>query len=212
MHIRTSDQGSLNLGFGGYTCNWGAHICGFYESRAERDEILTGFFHEGAESSDVRIYIAPLSADEDFAEAYAERYPCCPDHVSDSRLFSRIPSGEFYFPDGKFNADRLIETHHNMHESFSGTGKMNVRAAADMDWVHHEIEGIEHLMEYEAGLNMFYPGKPWVGICLYNLNKCSGSLVVNILRTHPYVISGGVVTTNPYYIDPVEYLKKSKNL
>ena len=48
MHIKTSNQEKLDMGFGGYTCNWGLHICGLYETEIERDEILFGFFHEGA--------------------------------------------------------------------------------------------------------------------------------------------------------------------
>jgi len=40
MHFQTSDQEKLELGFGGYTCNWGLHICGLYETEKERDEII----------------------------------------------------------------------------------------------------------------------------------------------------------------------------
>ena len=37
MHIQTSDQEALSLGIGGYSCNWGPHICGLYETEKERD-------------------------------------------------------------------------------------------------------------------------------------------------------------------------------
>ncbi|MBK9391181.1 MAG: MEDS domain-containing protein, partial [Bacteroidetes bacterium] len=62
------------------------------------------------------------------------------------------------------------------------------------------------LMAYESRLNYFMPGKPWISICLYNITKFSGSIIVNVLRTHPYTISGGIITQNPYYIDPDIYL------
>ena len=40
MHIHTSEQDSLELGFGNYSCNWGLHICGLYETEEERDKAL----------------------------------------------------------------------------------------------------------------------------------------------------------------------------
>ena len=43
-------------------------------------------------------------------------------------------------------------------------------------------------------------------ICLYNVNKFSGSIIMNVLRTHPYTINGGVIAENPYYQDPDKWL------
>ena len=40
MHLKTSDQEKMVLGTGDYTCNWGTHICGLYETAQERDEIM----------------------------------------------------------------------------------------------------------------------------------------------------------------------------
>ena len=46
-YIKTSSQEELALGFGDYTCNWGVHFCGLYETEEERDEILFGFLSRG---------------------------------------------------------------------------------------------------------------------------------------------------------------------
>ncbi len=78
-----------------------------------------------------------------------------------------------------------------------------------MVWALEVIRGIEHLMAYESRLNFFISGKPWISICLYNVNKFSGSIIMNVLRTHPYTISGGVITENPYYQDPDKWLAKN---
>ncbi len=32
---------------------------------------------------------------------------------------------------------------------------------------------------------------------------------MDVLRTHPYTISGKVITENPYFVDPDEYLAKN---
>ena len=56
MHIQTSNQEKLDLGFNKYTCNWGVHICGLYETEEERDEIVFGFLHAGDLAGDLQLY------------------------------------------------------------------------------------------------------------------------------------------------------------
>jgi hypothetical protein len=65
-------------------------------------------------------------------------------------------------------------------------------------------------MAYEARLNYFIPGKPWMSICMYNLSRFDGKTIMNVLQTHPYTISkGGIVTKNPYYVHPDIWLAEN---
>ena len=66
----------------------------------------------------------------------------------------------------------------------------------------------EHLMAYEARLNFFIPGKPWISICLYNVTKFDGGVILNVLRTHPWVLNQGVLTENPYFQEPTDWLSR----
>ena len=82
MHLKTSDQEVANLGFGNYTCNWGAHICGLYETEQERDEILLGFLHQGDLENDLQLYCPAERNREDFITDYKSKYPTCACHWS----------------------------------------------------------------------------------------------------------------------------------
>jgi hypothetical protein len=42
---------------------------------------------------------------------------------------------------------------------------------------------------------------------VYDLNRHSGSVVMDILRTHPMVIIAGVLQENPLYVPPDEFLQ-----
>jgi hypothetical protein len=75
-----------------------------------------------------------------------------------------------------------------------------------MVWALDAIPGVEDLMAYESRLNYFIPGRPWISICLDNVTRFSGSEIMDVLRTHPYTFSGGVIAENPYFVDPDEYL------
>jgi hypothetical protein len=50
------------------------------------------------------------------------------------------------------------------------------------------------------------PGISGAVLCVYDLNRHSGSVVMDILRTHPMVIIGGVLQENPLYMPPDEFL------
>lgn len=208
MHFQTSDQEKLELGFGDYTCNWGLHIAGLYENEDERDEIIMGFLHEGDIKNDLQLYCPAERSATDFKERYSGKFPECKDHVNDPARFSVNSAKELYYPDGTFSPVCMDKGLNKFYNDSQKNEKRNIRASAEMIWALQAIPGIEHLMAYESRLNYFIPGKSWISICLYNITKFSGSIIVNVLRTHPYTISGGVITQNPYYVDPDEWLRK----
>jgi hypothetical protein len=209
MHIKTSNQEKLEMGFGSYTCNWGLHICGLYETEAERDEIIFGFLNQGAIENDKQLYCPVEQTKGEFIEKYGKLYPECKHHPHDPELFSINSARELYYPDGTFSPVSMDKGLNTYFEESKKNGKRNIRATAEMVWALEAIPGIEHLMAYETRLNYFIPGKPWISICLYNVTKFSGQTIMNVLRTHPFTISGGVITQNPYYKDPDEWLREN---
>jgi hypothetical protein len=206
MHIRTSDQPKLEFGIGSYTCNWGAHLCGLYETGTERDEIIDGFLHQGDVDDDALLFCPCEQSRDDFKQRYAKRFPDRAGQLSIAHKFKFYGAAELYYPRGVFSPWAMDEGLNRCFGEAQKDGPRNVRATAEMVWALRVIPGIEHLMAYESRLNYFIPGKPWISICLYNVNKFSGSTVMNVLKTHPYTISGGVITENPYYQDPDSWL------
>ena len=49
------------------------------------------------------------------------------------------------------------------------------------------------------------PQHPQVVLCFYELDVFSGELLVDVLKTHPKVLIGGMVLDNPYYLAPDEF-------
>ena len=43
-------------------------------------------------------------------------------------------------------------------------------------------------------------------ICVYDSTKIGAGVALDILRTHPVTILGGVVHTNPFFVPPAELL------
>jgi hypothetical protein len=45
-------------------------------------------------------------------------------------------------------------------------------------------------------------------ICTYQLGKFGGDTVIDIMRTHPMIIIGGLLHRNPFYVPPEEFLRE----
>jgi len=209
MHIKTSDQEALLLGVGDYSCNWGVHICGLYESDKERDEIIFGFLQQGLNNDDLQLYCPVERTVEDFFYDFSKACPSCQEKMHNSKYLSISTAKALYYPDGTFDPWHMDKALGQFYKESQKNGKRNVRATAEMVWALEAIPGREHLMAYEARLNYFVTGKPWISICMYNVNKFDGLTIMNVLRTHPYSISGGVITQNPFFIHPDKWLAEN---
>lgn len=207
MHIQTSSQEKLSLGFGGATCNWGTHICGLYETEAERDEIILGFLHAGAEQKDLQLYCPAEQTEEEFKQKFSEQCHCCAETTNSPEIFQFYSAKELYYPTGVFSPWDMDDALDAFYKNSQKDGKKNVRATAEMVWaLDGTIQGIDHLMAYESRLNYFVKDKPWISVCMYNVTRFSGDVIMNVLRTHPYTISRNVITENPFYMDPDDFL------
>jgi hypothetical protein len=78
------------------------------------------------------------------------------------------------------------------------------RAVGEMTWAVTEIIGAANLISYESEINRFLPRHPQVILCLYDLDRFPGDLLLDIMRTHPKVLMGSTVLENLYYIAPDE--------
>lgn len=209
MQVTTSNQPLMNLGFGGYSCNWGTHIAGLYETEQERDHILLGYLSQGAKEGDLELYCQTEQTMAEFSSKLSAHCPQCEKLLNDPNIFQVQSAKELYYPNGVFSPDAMDDGLGKFFEQSQKNGPRNIRATAEMVWALEAIPGKEHLMVYESRLNYFIPGKPWISICMYNVTKFTGDIIMNVLRTHPFVINKGVITENPYYQDPDIWLKEN---
>lgn len=209
MHIKTSNQEELKLGIGNYSCNWGIHICGLYETDQERDEIVFGFLAQGHADGDLQLYCPVERTPEAFYRDFGASCPACQPHLHDDEHFRLLSAKDLYYPTGTFDPWHMDDALNAFYFQSQSKGRRNVRATAEMVWALEAIPGVEHLMAYEARLNYFIPGKPWISICMYNVSRFSGKMIMNVLQTHPFTINGGVITQNPFFVHPDKWLQEN---
>jgi hypothetical protein len=75
-----------------------------------------------------------------------------------------------------------------------------------MEWALEDRPGVNDLIEYETRLNHILPKYPDPVICAYDTAKFGGGIMIDIMRTHPMIIIGGVLQENPFFVPPDEFL------
>jgi DcmR-like sensory protein len=203
---RSAPPGSVPLGVAGVTVSPGDHVCAFYRGSGQRDEILGPFLREALLAGDKCICAlddpAPLAVTGPLVDN-AEL-----DAALQTGRLELLPAAAAYVGNGRFCVeDMLAFWERGIGTAVRTDGFGFVRAVGEMTWALREVPGVEHLLTYEALLNDFLPRYPQVILCLYDLERFTdGTMLLDLLRTHPFVLLGGQLLENPWYMRPAEFL------
>ncbi|MGW1711667.1 MEDS domain-containing protein [Streptomyces sp. NPDC002156] len=196
---------STSLGPSDVSIAPGDHVCVFYTSLAERDGILLPFLREGllagekcvcvVDTTEPAALLDDLGADTDLKL------------VLGRQQLEVHPSQDVFLRGGDFSMDRVFDWWEQNMAIALRNGFRYTRAASEMTWALHPQPMIDELLTYEAMVNQFLSRNPHQGgLCLYPLDQYSGETLVEVLKTHPKMVLGGMVLDNPYYLDPDEFL------
>jgi MEDS: MEthanogen/methylotroph, DcmR Sensory domain len=183
----------------------GDHICGFYRKPAERDDILVPFLADGLAAGDKCTCVVDSCAPDDVLARLAGQVEVGP--YLAGRQLEVLDSYGTYLADGGFLPERMLKFWEAKARSGPrGDGAGFARNVGDMSWAHRDERCVDDLVGYESELNRIMSDFPQVNLCLYDLTRCSGELIMDVLKTHPKVLLGGMVIDNPYYLGPDEFL------
>jgi hypothetical protein len=111
-----------------------------------------------------------------------------------------------YFPDGRFDQNRMLAMWQEVMGGAVQSGYTRTRLIAHMEWALEDREGARDLIEYEARFNLIHEARDPV-ICAYDLRRFTGDVIMDVMRTHPTILVGGVLMENPFFIQPEQFLR-----
>jgi len=74
------------------------------------------------------------------------------------------------------------------------------RICCRMDWAVEDRSYVDDLIEFESRVNDVWTRHEDAVICTYHLGKFGGDTVIDIMRTHPLIIIGGILQQNPFFV------------
>ncbi|MFD0913464.1 MEDS domain-containing protein [Methylophilus luteus] len=188
----------------GSTLSHSCHACAFFHSKEEEYEVLMPFILEGFKNGDRAFHIVNKDhRAEHLARLQQEGIDV--DSAEAAGLLAVVRWEDTYLKDGRFDQMLMIETLKEALSIATPPGKIS-RNIANMEWALESMPGVEDIVEYEARLNQALPKNHDPVVCTYDLSKFDASVVVDIMRTHPMVIIGGILQHNPFYIPAEEML------
>lgn len=183
------------------------HVCAFFHSRDEEYRVLMPFIRDGFGNGDRAFHVVDPKHRPDHLKRLEEEGIDVAEAESNGQLEVRRWH-EAYLKDGHFDQHRMIDTIREALDPARNQPGRLTRLIASMEWALEDLPGVHDIVEYEARLNHVLPEYHDPVICTYDLSRFDGGVVIDILRTHPMVIVGGILQENPFYVPPDEMLRE----
>ena len=201
-HTSASDH---RIQFAGGTLGRNCHICAFFNGIDEQHRVLRSFIKDGLDGGEKSFHIVDPHLRDDHLKRLGEAGINVERAMASGQLEVR-PWEETHLSGDRFDQDAMLRLVEVVLQNNAAAGYPLTRILANMEWALLDKPGVDDLVEYEARVNYVLPKYFAPVICSYDLSKFSASVVMDILRTHPMAIIGGVLQENPFFVPPDELL------
>jgi len=183
------------------------HVCAFFNNEEEQYRVLLPFVREGFACGDKAVHVVNPDQRQSHLKRLAEA-GIDAEAARSTGQFELRTNTDIYLVDGRFDQDRMLEAFEEMASSNVEAGFPMSRIVCHMEWAGEGRPYIDDLIEFESRVNEVWLRHDDAVICTYNLEKFGGEAVVDIMRTHPMVIIGGILQQNPFFVPPPEFLRE----
>jgi hypothetical protein len=184
------------------------HVCAFFNSRDEEYAVLSPFFKEAVDQGEKNLHIVNPEHSANHRQRLGQAGIDVP-HCESCGQLEVLEWQQAYLDEtGGFNKDKMLATVDHLTGAGRDAGYGRLRIMGDMGWVFTEIPGAADILEYEAEVNEVLERNKQPAVCVYDVAKLSGAMMMDLLRTHPLTLVGGVVQENPFYTPPREMLEE----
>ena len=181
------------------------HVCAFFSTHDECYRVLLPFIQEGFESGEKVVHIIDPKRREEHVGRLESIGIDAAARQRAGQLDLRVWA-DAHLRDGFFDQERTRAMMGDIRQRSQHEGFRRIRFITHMEWALEARPGVDALLEYEARANLVRFADPV--ICAYDLAKFGGDVVVDVMRTHPAIIIGGILQENPFFVPPDEFLRE----
>jgi hypothetical protein len=162
------------------------HVCAFFSSK------------DGFDRGDKAIHVVNPDERHDHLHRLAA--------AEERGQFELRTSADTYLREGSFDQDRILAAFEQLAGGDAKGGFPRSCIVCRMDWVAGSRVLIDDVIEFESRVNEVWRRHYDAVICTDQLRQCGGDTVIDILRTHPMAIVGGILQRNPFYVPPEQFV------
>ena len=201
----TPDAASMSLA--GSPLGDTRHVCAFFNSDDEEYRTLLPFMKDGFDCGHKAIHIVNPEQRADHLHRLATA-GIDTAAAAERGQFELRSNTETYIRDGRFDQDRMLAVFEQFASGNATQPFPLSRIVCRMDWLAEGRAFVDDVIEFESRVNEVWRRHDDAVICTYRLGQFSGDTVIDIMRTHPMVIIGGILQRNPFFVSPEQFLQE----
>jgi len=207
VHQEKTHMGPRNrpVRLAGNTLGRECHVCAFFNGTDEAHTILRSFIKEGIDAGEKSFHLVDPGTRDDHIKRLGDAGIDVQATLETGQLEVRSWE-ESYLRGERFDQDAMLHMAEEVLQSSTRAGYPLARLIGQMEWALLDKPGVDDLIEYETRLNYVLPKYHACVVCTYDLTKFSASVMMDVLRTHPMAIIGGVLQENPFFVPPEQFL------
>lgn len=164
------------------------HISFFFRKEQDQLDTLIPIIVDYLKKGHRVLYIRDSTEEEKLYNSLEENGVNVKDCMEKGSL-KIFDSHEVYLKDGCFDMDRVYGFWEDALEESLRLGYSKIFCSGEMTWYLTQLPGVEKMMEYEEKLNLVTDKYPQATIvCQYDLNRLSGSVIIEAVISHPLVL------------------------
>jgi len=116
------------------------------------------------------------------------------------------PWQDEYLRRERFDQDAMLTLIEEVLQSGAAAGYRLTRFLAHMEWALLDKPGVDDLVDMRRASTTYFPSTAIRWSVPTDLSKFGSSVAMDIMRTHPVVIIGGLLQENPFFVSPDQFL------
>jgi hypothetical protein len=203
----TATSHSAPIKFAGSTLGDFHHICAFFSSQDEEYRTTLPFMRDGLAAGDRLVNFVPQDRTDHDDRLRAGGIDV--DGSRKTRQLENFKSEDAYIEkNGHFDGESMLRLVPQILTSGRDLGFRMTRLIAHAEHVMKDANDADAFIEYESRLNYILPKYPDAVVCTYDLDRINAGYVMDVLRTHPLVVLGGLLQENRFFVPPDEFLRE----
>jgi KaiC/GvpD/RAD55 family RecA-like ATPase len=172
--------------------------------------VLGSFYKDGFDRGEKATHIVEAEKREEYLQRLAGAGIDVQGMMETGQL-EVLPWTDMYVRDRRFDQDAMLASVEEIIQSGAGAGYARTKLVGHhMDWLFRDQPAVDNLLEYEARLNGVLSKYDGPVVCNYDASKFGASVALDLMRTHPLVIVGGILRENPFFVPPEQFLQEMR--